>query len=215
MDWSTLIKQEQAKPYFQEIEAYLAAERKKLYNIYPPQEQLFNALDLTPLATVKVVILGQDPYHGPGEANGLAFSVPSNIKIPPSLRNIYKELAKDINCTPALNGDLSHWAKQGVLLINTSLSVRHKEPGSHSHIGWHHFTDKVIETVSNKQPFVVFILWGTHAKSKQNLIGSRHKVITSAHPSPLSAYRGFFGSKPFSLTNKLLSNNGLAPIQWY
>ena len=214
MDWKTLIEQEKAKQYFQDIEAYLDTEDKNLHTTYPPKYQLLRALDSTPLNKVSVVILGQDPYHGPNEANGLAFSVPNNIKIPPSLRNIFKELENDIGFPPT-SGDLSPWARQGVLLLNTSLSVRHKKPASHSHIGWQNFTDKVISTVSSQQAFVVFILWGEHAKSKQNLIDSRHAVITSAHPSPLSAYRGFFGSKPFSRTNKLLSDNGITPIQWY
>lgn len=209
--WQDLLNHEKKKPYFSEIMLYLEHSETRYY---PPNALIYNALDQTPLEKVKVVILGQDPYHGPNEAHGLSFSVPHGIKIPPSLNNIYKELSNDINCNIPKHGDLTTWAHQGVLLLNSSLTVTHKEPGSHSKIGWQILTDKIISVVSEQQPFVVFILWGKHAQSKKPLIDSRHYILESVHPSPLSAHRGFFGCNHFSKTNTALIQNQLETIDW-
>lgn len=183
--------------------------------IYPPKDYIFNALKLTPYKNVKVVIVGQDPYHGEGEAHGLSFSVQNGVKVPPSLKNIYKELYDDLGITPPSNGDLTKWAKQGVLLLNAVLTVEKDKPASHRKLGWERLTDYIIKTLNVKEEPVVFILWGNFAKEKKNLITNpKHYIITSAHPSPFSAANGFFGSKPFSKTNAFLSENGRKPIEW-
>jgi uracil-DNA glycosylase len=212
MTWDQILSEEQKKPYYKKLQYDLDQDRQNKI-IYPPEDLIFNALNQTPLKDVKVVILGQDPYHNPNEACGLSFSVPENIKPPPSLKNIFKELEADLGIKK-LHGNLESWTRQGVLLLNTSLTVQQKKPASHSNIGWHHFTNRVIQAVSHNQPFVVFILWGNHAQKKQALIDAHHAIVTSAHPSPLSAYRGFFGSKPFSTTNTLLKSNHLPEIMW-
>ena len=176
---------------------------------------MFHAFQLTPYSEIKVVILGQDPYHGPNQANGLSFSVEVGTKFPPSLRNIFNELVEDIKCEYPSSGDLSSWAKQGVLLLNTTLTVKESQPMSHTGMGWERFTDVVLSKINKKSTPVVFILWGKHAQSKKKLINqSKHFVIESAHPSPLSARRGFFGSHPFSKTNTFLISKGLTPINW-
>lgn len=185
--------------------------------VYPPAEQVFSALQLTPPEKVKAVILGQDPYHGHGQANGLAFSVSPGVPYPPSLRNIFAELESDIGCVlPANNGDLTAWAKQGVLLLNTSLTVEEGKAGSHAKIGWQKFTKGIIDACANLPQPIVFILWGAHAQELGDAVeeGPTKKKLTAPHPSPLSAYRGFFGSKPFSKTNQLLMEMGSAPIDW-
>ena len=183
--------------------------------IYPPKDYIFNALKLTSYANTKVVIVGQDPYHGKGEAHGLSFSVQKGIKIPPSLQNIYKELYNDLGIRPRDNGDLTEWAKQGVLLLNAVLTVEKDKAASHRNIGWEPMTDYIIKLLNLKEEPVVFILWGNFAKEKVKLITNpKHLIITSVHPSPLSASRGFFGSKPFSRTNNFLLKNNLKPINW-
>ena len=188
---------------------------KNYNNIFPPKKQIFRALELTPFENIKVVILGQDPYHGEGEANGLAFSVNKGIKLPPSLRNIYKELESDLGVKPPIQGDLTSWAKQGVLLLNSVLTVEKDKPGSHRNIGWEEYTDSIIKEISDKKENIVFILWGKYAQSKKDLIDERkHLVISSPHPSPFSARKGFFGSKPFSTTNTYLKSKGKKEIDW-
>lgn len=183
--------------------------------VYPDMYSIFNALKLTPLSKVRAVILGQDPYHEPGQAMGLCFSVGDSTRLPPSLVNIYKELESDLGLPPSKSGDLSCWARQGVLLLNTVLTVRRGEANSHRRMGWEQLTDRIISCVNEKKEPVVFILWGREARSKKSLITSgRHLVIESAHPSPLSAYYGFFGSRPFSRANSFLEENGVQPIDW-
>lgn len=183
--------------------------------VYPPADLLFTAFALTPIETVKVVILGQDPYHGKDQAHGLAFSVPDDITLPPSLRNIYKEIATDIGGAPRHTGNLTDWAKQGVLLLNSSLTVRAGEPASHQKLNWEWFTDDVIKTVSQQRERVVFMLWGAHAQSKQSLIdGNKHLILTAPHPSPLAAHRGFFGCRHFSICDKYLIQHNQTPIRW-
>lgn len=211
--WDEILKDEFKSDYYLTLREFL----KKEYfsaTVYPPMGDIFNALKLTDYEKVKVVILGQDPYHGKGQAMGLCFSVPKDIDAPPSLVNIFKEMESDVhvkNTSP----DLTSWAKQGVLLLNTSLTVRAGQPNSHKGRGWEILTDKIIEKVSEKTTPVVFILWGTNARSKKSLIkGVQHLIIESAHPSPLSAYNGFFGSKPFSRTNDFLVKAGLEPVDW-
>lgn len=187
----------------------------ELKEIYPPKDYIFNALRLTSYKDTKVVIVGQDPYHGDGEAHGLSFSVQKGVKIPPSLKNIYKELYSDLGIVPVDNGDLSNWAKQGVLLLNSVLTVEKDKAASHRNIGWDALTDYIIKLLNLKEEPIVFILWGNFAKKKAKLItNEKHLIITSAHPSPLSASRGFFGSKPFSKVNNFLVNNKLKPIDW-
>ncbi len=214
LTWPQYLQQEQRKPYFESILNTINDDTEAGHIIYPPKHLWYNCMEMTPFDQVKVVILGQDPYHGPSEAHGLAFSVQAGVKIPPSLRNIYKELSTDLSLSTPKHGDLSTWAKQGVLLLNTSLSVRHKQPGSHAKIGWEIFTDHIIQTVNQAHPKLVFILWGKHAQSKKALIASRHLIIESPHPSPLSAHRGFLGSKPFSKANDWLKKHELTPIDW-
>ncbi len=183
--------------------------------IYPERENLFNALKLTPYKDVKVVIMGQDPYHGDGEAHGLSFSVQEGIKLPPSLKNIYKEIFDDLGIVEPENGDLTKWAKSGVLLLNSSLTVVKDTPNSHKDLGWYRFTDYIIKVLNAKEEPIVFILWGNFAKSKKVFITNpKHMVITSAHPSPFSARNGFFGSRPFSKSNNFLIKNGISPIEW-
>jgi uracil-DNA glycosylase len=214
--WQPIFSKEFEKPYFKAIERKLIADEAAGKIIFPNKSLLFEAFNLTPFNQVKVVILGQDPYHGEGEANGLCFSVNGGIKIPPSLRNIYKELGNDIEGFKNPNhGNLQHWAKQGVLLLNTSLTVIKDQANSHSKIGWQQFTNKVIESISNQNEQVVFILWGKNAHEKMEFINpNKHFIIKSVHPSPLSASRGFFGSKPFSKTNQYLIANNKTPIDW-
>lgn len=191
---------------------FVETERKSK-TVFPESKDMFNAFRLCPFADTKVVILGQDPYHGDGQAHGLSFSVQVDQKLPPSLKNIYKELEQDIGCRN-LTGNLTSWARQGILLLNTVLTVERGEANSHRKNGWEAFTDHVIEVLGQRQDPVVFLLWGKQAEQKTKLIGKHHTVLTSAHPSPLSAYRGFFGSKPFSKTNQALEQFGVQPIDW-
>ena len=201
-------------PKMDELKAFLVEEKKADKIIYPPNHLIFNALNTTPLDRVKVVILGQDPYHGEGQANGLCFSVHEGIPYPPSLRNIFQELKDDVQ-TQLPSGDLSKWAKQGVFLLNATLTVRASQAGSHQNRGWETFTDAVIQKISQEKQHVVFILWGSYAQKKAALIdASKHHIIKAVHPSPLSSYRGFFGSKPFSKTNAYLIEKGLEPVAW-
>lgn len=213
--WKDALREEFDKPYMQQLGEFLRTEKAAGKVIYPPGPLIFNALNTTPLEKVKVVIIGQDPYHGPGQAHGLCFSVQPGVPTPPSLQNIYKELQRDLNLPIPSHGYLQYWAEQGVLLLNTSLTVEQARAGSHANAGWQQFTDKVIEVVSQRCENLVFLLWGSHAQSKQKLIdGQKHLVLKSAHPSPLSAYRGFLGNGHFSRTNKFLEQHGLAPIDW-
>ena len=203
------------RPYFTQITAHLKTEKALKRTIFPTGSMIFNAFNQTPYHQVKVVILGQDPYHQPGQAMGLSFSVKAGCKIPPSLVNIYKELNKDIGMPIPTTGDLTHWAKQGVLLLNSVLTVRADEPASHSKIGWIDFTDEVIKIISNQKKEVVFLLWGNFAQQKQILIdATKHKILKAAHPSPLSAHNGFFGCKHFSSTNQYLTEKNKNPIDW-
>ena len=212
--WLKVLQAEFNKEYMKQLKQFLV-EEKKQHVIYPPNAEMFSAFEQTPFDKVRVVILGQDPYHGPGEAHGLSFSVKRGIRIPPSLRNIYKELQSDLNITPAAHGHLIDWANRGVLLLNTVLSVRHKTANSHQKKGWEQFTDKAIEELSARRENIVFILWGAKAKAKVTLIDqSKHHIIQSAHPSPLAVRHGFFGSKPFSQTNAFLTSIGQSPIDW-
>lgn len=203
------------KPYFSKISAHLKTEKALKSIIYPKGSLIFNAFNQTPFDDVKVVILGQDPYHNPEQAMGLSFSVPDGVKIPPSLVNIYKELNKDIGMPIPITGNLTKWAQQGVLLLNAVLTVRANEPASHSKIGWMDFTNDVIEIISQQKTNVVFILWGNFAHQKQVLIdATKHKILKAAHPSPLSAHNGFFGCKHFSSTNLYLTDKNKDPINW-
>lgn len=212
--WKERLQPEFDKPYFEQLTDFVRNEYRQ-FRIYPPGKQIFNAFDRCPFDRVKVVILGQDPYHEPGQAQGLAFSVPDGIRIPPSLVNIYKEIKDDVGGDIPLSGDLTRWADQGVLLLNATLTVREHQAGSHQRRGWEQFTDAVIRVVSDGRPHVAFILWGSYAQSKAPLIdASRHLVLKSTHPSPLSAHRGFFGNHHFSLTNHFLEQHGIQPIQW-
>jgi len=213
--WKTQLKNEFEQPYFFQLTQFLKEEKAAGKTIYPPGPQLFEAFRLTTFDNVKVVILGQDPYHGLGQAHGLSFSVPRGIALPPSLKNIFKELEGDLDIAPSHHGHLESWAKEGVLLLNSALTVEAGLAGSHSQIGWQQFTNAVIEILSKEKQKLVFILWGNFAKSKQQLIdGSKHLILTSAHPSPLSAYNGFFGSRCFSKANNFLIENKLKPVQW-
>nr|WP_275583316.1 uracil-DNA glycosylase [Mammaliicoccus sp. H-M32] len=213
MDWQEIFHNIKKEHDFSEMESFLEEEYQNK-TIYPDRENIYQAFDLTPLDRVKVVILGQDPYHGPNQAHGLAFSVQPDAKFPPSLRNIYKELEEDIGCKREIP-HLQDWANEGVLLLNTVLTVEAHKAHSHKDIGWEIFTDEIIKSVSRELDDVVFVLWGKPAQSKIKLIDTeRHHIIQSVHPSPLSAYRGFFGSKPFSKTNEYLTSNGKDPIKW-
>lgn len=213
-DWLAVLADEFKKSYFVQLKLFLLEEKKK-YLIYPRPHHFFNAFYMTPFDQIKVVILGQDPYHGPNQAHGLAFSVPQGIPFPPSLQNIFKELQDDIGCMPPLSGNLEPWARQGVFLLNTVLSVRANEAHAHKDQGWEQFTDAVIATISSLRTGIVFILWGRPAQSKRTLIDLRkHLVLEAPHPSPLSAYRGFFGSKPFSNANRYIRDQGGVAIDW-
>lgn len=213
--WKTALTDEFSKEYFKTLTDFVRDEYKS-GTVYPPAKFIFHAFELTPFDKVKVVILGQDPYHGPGQAHGLSFSVPAQVKAPPSLQNIYKEGEADLG-HPMSNksGNLEHWAEQDVLLLNATLTVRAHEAGSHQHKGWELFTDAVIKTLSHKRERLVFILWGRYAQEKGKIIDAgKHLVLQSAHPSPFAAYGGFFGSKPFSKTNEYLESHGQTAIQW-
>ncbi len=213
-DWQELLSDEFEKEYYRKMRAYLIDEYNR-NTVYPNMHDIFNALHFTAYRDVKVVILGQDPYHGPGQAHGLCFSVQPGVAIPPSLVNIYKELHADLGCTIPSHGHLTKWARQGVLLLNASLTVRASQAMSHSKIGWHIFTDRVIQLLNDRPDPVVFILWGNFAISKEQLITNKqHFIIKSVHPSPLSASRGFFGSRPFSRANAFLKSIGKTPIDW-
>ncbi|WP_286785998.1 MULTISPECIES: uracil-DNA glycosylase [Pseudomonas] len=213
--WKAVLRDEFDKPYMRQLSEFLRQEKAAGKVVFPPGPLIFNALNSTPLDQVKVVILGQDPYHGPGQAHGLCFSVQPGVPTPPSLQNIYKELKRDLNINIPRHGYLQHWAEQGVLLLNTSLTVEQGNAGSHAAKGWQPFTDRIIEVVSERRPHLVFLLWGSHAQGKQKLIdATKHLVLKSAHPSPLSAHRGFNGNGHFSRTNKYLQQQGLEPIDW-
>ena len=213
-DWQDLLQEEFEKEYYQNLRKFLISEYKNK-TIYPHMNNIFNALKFTSYKDVKVVILGQDPYHGPNQAHGLSFSVNKGVKIPPSLLNIYKELHDDLGCYIPNNGYLESWTKQGVLLLNTVLTVRAHEANSHRNMGWEQFTDKIISLLNDREDPIVFILWGNPSISKRKLItNKRHFIITSPHPSPLSAFRGFFGSRPFSKTNDFLKSINKTPINW-
>lgn len=213
-DWNPILRVEFEKPYWSALQQFIAAERSR-YTVFPPHEDVFAALHLTPFADTKVLLLGQDPYHGPDQAHGLSFSVRPGVPIPPSLQNIHKELTDDLGIDPPDHGSLEPWARRGVLLLNTTLTVRARSAASHQKRGWETFTDQVIRAISDKTERVVFILWGTSARRKKDLIDTaRHVIIESAHPSPLSAHRGFFGSKPFSRANSALVEAGREPVDW-
>jgi len=214
--WKSELADEFSKPYFNHLASFLKIEKSQGKIIYPRGSEIFNAFNLTPFDQVKAVILGQDPYHGKGQAQGLSFSVPQGIKPPPSLVNIFKEIHSDLGITmPDQYGDLTYWAQQGVLLLNAILTVRAGEPASHSKCGWAEFTDAVIASISSKLNHVVFLLWGRFAQEKQILIDeSRHHILKAAHPSPFSADKGFFGCRHFSKTNKFLTDGGMMPIDW-
>ena len=211
--WNSFFESLESDALYQELQKNLDFEYEN-FVVYPKREQLFRALELSPFEEVKVVIVGQDPYHGAGQASGLGFSVDKNTKLPPSLRNIFKELHSDIGIE-RVSGDLESWARQGVLLLNSTLSVREASPGSHQFLGWERFTDKMLSLLSESKDHVIFVLWGAHAQKKLPLIDTtKHFVLQSVHPSPLSAYRGFFGSKVFSKINEDLTSRGLDPIDW-
>ena len=212
-DWKQELRTALNSPSFLELERFVAEERKKA-TVFPSEEDLFSAFRLTPYADVKVLLLGQDPYHGPGQAHGLAFSVRPGVPKPPSLANIFKELKAEMDCPVPSHGSLVSWAKQGVLLLNAVLTVRDGEPNSHKGKGWETFTDAVIRTLAEREDPVVFVLWGGYAAKKESLIGAPHYVHKSAHPSPLSAKRGFFGSKPFTTINRELKRVGQKPVEW-
>ena len=213
-DWNPILRGEFEKPYWPILQQFVADERAQ-GAVYPPHDQVFAALHLTPYTDVKVLILGQDPYHGPRQAHGLCFSVPHGIQQPPSLQNIFAELRDDLGIEPPSHGNLEGWARQGVLLLNAFLTVRARQAASHRSAGWETFTDEVIRAVSAKPERVVFILWGAFARRKKSFVDlTRHVVIESAHPSPLSAHNGFFGSKPFSRANAALAAAGRQPIDW-
>ncbi|MDN4501710.1 uracil-DNA glycosylase [Alteromonadaceae bacterium BrNp21-10] len=215
-DWQTLLGAEQQQDYFKKILFYVQQQRDAGVTVYPPEQEVFNAFDATPLDKVKVVILGQDPYHGPNQAHGLCFSVKAGIAPPPSLKNIYKELETDIQgFVSPTHGNLQSWAEQGVLLLNTVLTVEQGQAHSHSQIGWEQFTDSVIALLSEHTTGLVFMLWGSHAHKKGRIVDrQKHHVLQGPHPSPLSAYRGFFGCKHFSQANNLLAQDGRSTINW-
>ena len=213
-DWDIMLRDEFDRPYFKQLENFLTEERAR-YEIYPPQEDVFNALRYSSFQDTKVVILGQDPYHEPGQAHGLCFSVNKGVTIPPSLVNIYKEIENDLGIKMPGHGYLADWAKQGVLLLNTVLTVRRGQANSHKGKGWEIFTDHIVEILNQRQKPMVFILWGANAKSKTELITNKeHMVITGAHPSPLSAWKGFFGGRYFSKANRYLEITGQEPVDW-
>lgn len=212
--WLQVLKEEFSKPYFTQLTNYIKSAYKS-HTIYPKAKNIFRAFNLSPFCKTKVVILGQDPYHGIGQADGLAFSVPTGITFPPSLQNIFIELQNDLNVSIPTSGSLDHWAKQGVLLLNATLTVQAHKAGSHQKKGWERFTDAVIEILSTQKCHIVFILWGNYAQQKASFINpDKHLIIKASHPSPLAAYRGFFNHKPFSKTNAYLVKTGQSPIQW-
>ncbi|MDQ0297672.1 uracil-DNA glycosylase [Salibacterium salarium] len=213
-DWASRLAQEFEKDYYLQLREFLKTEYRE-HNVYPDMHDIFNALHHTSYQETKAVILGQDPYHGPKQAHGLSFSVQPEVKMPPSLQNIYKELYEDLGCSVPNHGCLTSWSEQGVLLLNTVLTVRAGQANSHRGMGWEHFTNEVINQVNKKSDPVVFILWGRHAQSKEQLItADHHHVIKSPHPSPFSAHKGFFGSRPFSRTNQYLQEAGRPEINW-
>ena len=213
-DWAPLLEEEFSLPYYQKLRVFLKNEYRQ-YTVYPDMNDIFNALHYTPFENIRVVLLGQDPYHGPGQAHGLCFSVAPHVAIPPSLQNIYKELTADLGIPPADHGCLIPWAKRGVLLLNTVLTVRAGQAASHRGKGWETFTDRVIHLINDHPQPVVFFLWGRHAQEKTVAISnSRHLILKAPHPSPLSANRGFFGSRPFSTANAFLKDNSRPPINW-
>lgn len=214
--WKAVLIEEFSKPYFANIKEALVAQKKQGIQIYPPGPLIFNAFDLTPFQQVKVVILGQDPYHGRGQAHGLCFSVPDGITPPPSLKNIYKEIKDNYpNYTLPIGGNLTHWAQQGVFLLNAMLTVQASKPASHQKLGWQNFTDAVIQKLSQQRQGLIFLLWGKFAQNKANLINKeKHHILTSPHPSPFSAHSGFFGNRHFIQTNELLQQQGLQTINW-
>ncbi len=212
--WKEVLKDEFKKPYFKQITEHIKTEKEQGKIIYPPGSLIFHAFEATPFKQVKIVILGQDPYHGPKQAHGLSFSVQQGVPPPPSLINIFKELQEDVGMAIPKGGNLESWARQGVLLLNASLTVRAQEPMSHSKIGWHHFTDAVISKISKEKEQVVFLLWGNFAHEKKVLINDKkHFILSAAHPSPLSV-KGFFGNRHFSQANTFLMKHGLDPIDW-
>ena len=212
--WNEILAEEMQKDYYQELQAFVQKRRAEV-RVFPEEKNVFTALELTPFESVKVVILGQDPYHGFGQAHGLSFSVQKGTPLPPSLKNIYKELQEDIGGELPTEGDLSHWAKQGVLLLNTVLTVEEGNANSHKGMGWEKLTNRLIESLNELKHPVIFILWGKPAQDKEKLITNpNHVILKSPHPSPLSAYRGFFGSKPFSRVNDILIQHGQTPIRW-
>ncbi len=212
--WKMKLQPEFDKPYFENLAQFVKTEYSQ-YTVYPPGREMFSAFDHCSFNNVKVVIIGQDPYHGPGQANGLCFSVKDGIRKPPSLQNIFKELQSDLNISIPESGNLERWADQGVLLLNATLTVRANNAGSHQKKGWEEFTDNVIKLISDEKEGIVFILWGAYAQRKGEIIDkTKHHIIASAHPSPFAADRGFFGSKPFSRTNAYLTNNRRKPIDW-
>lgn len=214
LTWNEILAEEMQKDYYQELQAFVQKRRAEV-RVFPEKKNVFNALELTPFESVKVVILGQDPYHGFGQAHGLSFSVQKGTPLPPSLKNIYKELQEDIGGELPVEGDLSHWAKQGVLLLNTVLTVEEGNANSHKGIGWEILTNRLIESLNELKHPVIFILWGKPAQDKEKLITNpNHIILKAPHPSPLSAYRGFFGSKPFSKVNDILIQQGQTPICW-
>ena len=213
-DWNPLLRGELEKPYWRDLQSFVTGERER-YTVFPPVERVFTALHLTSYADTRVVLIGQDPYHGVGQAHGLCFSVRRGVKPPPSLHNVFVELRDDLSIEPPGHGNLEAWAQQGVLMLNTCLTVRSGAAGSHHGKGWETFTDEVLRAVNDKPERVVFLLWGAPARRKQGLIdATRHVIVQSAHPSPLSAHNGFFGSRPFSRTNAALAEAGLQPIDW-
>lgn len=213
-DWDDILKDEWEKPYYRQLHNFLKEEYSTC-RIYPDMHDIFNALKYTPFSDTKVCIIGQDPYHGPGQAHGLCFSVKKGVVLPPSLVNIYKEITDDVGVTMPPYGDLTGWAKQGILLLNTVLTVRAGSPNSHKDKGWEIFTDRVISELNKKETTVVFLLWGANAERKARIITNPiHKKLITVHPSPLSAYRGFFGCRHFSKTNEILEQNGMSKIEW-
>lgn len=213
-NWANILKSEFEKPYFKKIQEYLENEYQK-YDVYPSMDNIFAALNLVKFEDVKVVILGQDPYHEPGQAHGLSFSVLDGVALPPSLVNIYKEIESDLGIKCEKSGNLTRWAKQGVLLLNTTLTVRKGQANSHSEIGWKIFTHEIIKALSKREKPIVFMLWGSHAQSYAPEIERQHLVLKAPHPSPLSSYRGFFGCKHFSKANNFLIENHITPIDWH
>jgi uracil-DNA glycosylase len=215
ISWKNMLKEDFNSPYFAELKEFLINEKRAGQIVFPPGKEIFNAFNNTPFDKVKVVILGQDPYHGPGQAHGLSFSVTDGQLFPPSLQNIFKEIRDDLNIPIPKTGNLEKWSKQGVLLLNATLTVRANQPGSHQKKGWENFTDSVIRNLSSRRSGIIFILWGKFAQAKDVLIDTtKHFILKAPHPSPLSAYSGFFGCKHFSRTNEILTREGQTPIDW-